>query len=309
MTGFAVDYDTWGVPSSTFITLYLVATVVAVAVVLIRRRALLGGRAAPPADQLSPQQVAYLNGGADFAVWTSLGALRSQGAIGVDPAGLLTTDGPLPPAVTSLDRAIHYAATQRVPAKDVRRAEWVERALTELRDGLDKRGLAIGPDRRAALRQGPLLLVALLVLGVARIIAGIANDRPVWYLVLTVLALAALTAVLLVRVPRRTRAAEAALRTLRQRNRHLAPAANPAYATYGAAGAGMAVALYGTASLWALDPVFAQQAQIQRHVAAGGASSSGGCGGGSTAGAGGCGGGSSCGGGGGGGCGGGGCGG
>ncbi|GIJ24058.1 TIGR04222 domain-containing membrane protein [Micromonospora lutea] len=285
MTGFAVDYDTWGVPGPTFITLYLAATVIAVAVVLVRRRALLGGRAAPPADQLGPQQVAYLNGGADFAVWTSLGTLRSRGAIGVDSERRLTADGPLPPAATQLDRAIHYAATQRIPARDLRRTEWVERALVELRDGLDQRGLALGPDRRAALRQGPLLLVALVVLGVVRIVAGLANDRPVWYLVLTVLALTALTIVLLVRVPRRTRAAEAALRTLRQRNRHLAPAANPAYATYGAAGAGMAVALYGTASLWALDPVFAQQAQIQRHVAAGGASTTGGCGGGSTAGA------------------------
>ena len=51
----------------------------------------------------------------------------------------------------------------------MRRTEWVERALTELRDGLDQRGLAIGPDRRTALRQGPLLLVALLVLGVTRL--------------------------------------------------------------------------------------------------------------------------------------------
>ncbi|MEV4714735.1 TIGR04222 domain-containing membrane protein [Micromonospora sp. NPDC049374] len=285
MTGFAVDYDTWGVPGPTFITLYLVATVIAVAVVLIRRRALLGGRVAPPADQLNPQQVAYLNGGDDFAVWTSLGALRSQGAIGVDPDRRLTADGPLPPAATQLDRAIHYAATQRTLAREVRRTEWVERAVTELRDGLDQRGLAIGPDRRAALRHGPLLLVALLVLGVARIVAGLANDRPVWYLVLTVLALAVLTTVLLVRVPRRTRAAEAALRTLRQRNRHLAPTANPAYATYGATGAAMAVALYGTASLWALDPTFAQQAEIQRQAVAGGATSTGGCGGGGTAGA------------------------
>ena len=308
MTGLAADFDTWGVPSRTFLILYLVAAVVLVTGVLIHRRALLAGRSAPPADQLSPQQVAYLNGGADLAVWTSLSVLRSQGSIGVQPDRRLTTEGPLPSGATPLDRAVHYAAAQHTPARQLSSTEWVDRALTELRDGLDQRGLLIGANRRAALRLGPLLLAALELLGIFRIIAGLANGRPVWYLVPIVIGLAVVTTLLFVRVPRRTRAADTALRTLRPRNRHLSPASNPAYAVYGATGLAMAVALYGTASLWAMDPAFAQQAEIVRQpLIGGGGGYTGGtsCSSGTTAGAG-CG--SSCGGGGGGGGCGGGCG-
>ncbi|PZG03885.1 TIGR04222 domain-containing membrane protein, partial [Micromonospora craterilacus] len=287
MMGLAADFDTWGVPSRTFLIFYLVATVVLVTGVLIHRMALLAGRSAPPADQLGPQQVAYLNGGEDLAVWSSLSALRNQGSIGVQPDHRLTAEGPLPSGATPLDRAVHYAAAQHTTARQLRGTEWVDRALVEMRDGLERRGLLVGPNRRTALRMGPLLLVALLLLGVFRIVAGLANDRPVWYLVLIVCGLAVITTVLFLRVPRRTAAADDAVRSLRQRNRHLAPASHPAYTVYGAAGLAMAVALYGTASLWALDPTFAEQAEIQRQAMTGGGGGGGttsSCGGGSTAG-------------------------
>ncbi|RIV36863.1 TIGR04222 domain-containing membrane protein [Micromonospora radicis] len=302
MVDLAADFDTWGIPSRTFLILYLLGSVVLVTGVLIHRRMVLSGRSAPPADQLNPQQVAYLNGGAKLALWSSIGSLRGQGTIGVHTDGALTAEAPPPTGATPLDRAVHHAASQRYPARQLRYAEWVARALVELRDGLIRHDLLTGPERRARLRLGPLLLAALLVLGVTRIVAGLANDRPVLFLVLTVVGLAAVTVVLFVWVPRRTRAADRVLRTLRQRNHHLAPSRNPAYTVYGATGLAMAVALYGTASLWAVDPTFAAQAEIQRQAMAGGGATSS-CGGGSTAGAGGgCGGGD---GGGGGGCGGG----
>jgi len=88
--------------------------------------------------------------------------------------------------------------------------------------------------------------------------------------------------ILLFRRPWRTRTADRVLRWLRHRHNHLAPRHNPAYATYGAAGAAMGVALYGTAALWAMDPGFAEQAQIQQQSLAGGSAA----GGGGTAGAG-----------------------
>ncbi|TCB98086.1 TIGR04222 domain-containing membrane protein [Micromonospora zingiberis] len=306
MTELAADFDTWGVPSRTFLMLYLLATVVVVTGVLIHRWSTLAGRSAPPADQLRPEQVAYLNGGADRAVWASVSSLRYQGALGVQTDGGLTAEGSPPPGATPLDRAVHYAASQHYPARQLRHAEWVTRALGELRDGLARHDLVVGPDRRAALRLGPLLLAALSALGVARIAAGLVNGRPVWYLVIIVCGLAVLATVLFFRVPRRTRAADRALRTLRQRSRHLAPASHPSYTVYGSAGLAMSVAIYGTASLWALDPTFAQQAEIQREVVTAGGGTTSSCGGGSSAGAG-CGGGDG-GGGGGGGCGGGGCG-
>jgi hypothetical protein len=88
-----------------------------------------------------------------------------------------------------------------------------------------------------------------------------------------------------------------ALRQVKTDSRHLSPQMTPSLTTYGATGAAMGVAVFGAASLYAMDPAFAAEAEIQR-VGAGGPLTTGGGDGGSSG---------SCGGGGGG-CGGGGCG-
>jgi uncharacterized protein (TIGR04222 family) len=307
MTVLAAAGDTWGIPGPTFLKVYLAAAALVVIGSVVHRTLVLRGSRTAGADQLGPQQVAYLNGGDQLAVWTAVGGLRGSGVIGVGPDRRLTTLSSMPAGVTPLDQAVYNAAGKRLPARELRRDEWVVRALEQLRDGLEQRGLALGPAQRAALRRGPFLIFALFMLGAFRLFAGFQNDRPVGYLALTLVPLL-VAAVLLSRVPWRTRAADTALRGLRRQHTYLSPASAPAYATYGAAGAAMGVALFGTASLWALDPGFAEQAEIQHQAIAssgGGWSSSGysgDSGGGSS-----CSGGSSCGGGGGG-CGGGGCG-
>ncbi|NJP32460.1 TIGR04222 domain-containing membrane protein [Micromonospora thermarum] len=298
MTVLAAPSDTWGIPGPVFLRLYLLAAAVLVIGTLVQRARVLGGESTD-AGPLGPQQVAYLNGGEQLAVWTSLGGLRSSGAISAR-GRRLTTGGPLPAGVTPLDQAIHVAAGRGVHTRDLRQDQWVRSALDQLRTALEQRGLALTAERRAALRLGPMLLVALLAVGTLRFFAGVANDRPVGWLFLIQFPLLFVT-ILLFRRPWRTRAADRQLRQLRREHTYLAPRSAPAYSTYGAAGAAMGVALFGTATLWAMDPGFAEQAEIQRQaMSAGGASGGGGCGGGDS------GGGSSCGGGGG--CGGGGCG-
>jgi uncharacterized protein (TIGR04222 family) len=291
MTVLAAPGDTWGISGPLFLRVYLLAAAVVVVGSIVHRVRVLAGPPAGDVGQLGPQQVAYLNGGEQLAIWSSLGGLRSSGTIGVRPDRRLTTGGPMPAGTTPLDQAIHLAASRNATTRELRRDEWVRRALDQLRTSLEQRRLALTPARRAALRRGPFLLSALLLLGIFRIFAGLENDRPVGWLVLSQLPLI-VAAVMLYRVPWRTRAATRALRGLRQQHTYLAPASAPAYATYGPAGAAMGVALFGTASLWAMDPGFAEQAEIQRQAASGGGSS--GCGGGSS-----CSGGSSCGGGGG----------
>lgn len=296
--------DTWGVPGPTFLRFYLLTALVVVVGSLVYRSRMLAGQPTVGAGRLGPQQVAYLNGGDQLAIWTALGGLRGSGAVGVGPDRRLTADGSLPSGVTPLDQAVHHAARNHLHTRELARDQRVVRALTELREGLERQGLALPPEQRAAARRGAWWVLALMALGAARIAAGLANGRPVGFLLIACLVLI-VPLVLLARVPWRTRAADAALRELRRSNSHLSPASAPAYATYGAAGAAMGVALFGTVSLWTLDPGFAEQAEIQRQALnTGGGSGFGGsgssCGGG---------GGSSCGGGGGGGgCGGGGCG-
>ncbi|MEV1147699.1 TIGR04222 domain-containing membrane protein, partial [Micromonospora sp. NPDC049799] len=280
MTVLAAPGDTWGIPGPVFVGLYLLAAVVVVVGTLVHRSRILSGQRVPAADQLGPQQVAYLNGGDLFAVLASLGGLRSSGVVGVRPDRRLAVGAQLPTGVTPLDQAVYHAARRNLHSREVVRDEWVGRALAELREGLQRQGLALAPEQRSAARQGSVLLFGLLGLGVVRVLVGLASGRPVGFLLLALVAVA-VAAALLRRVPWRTRAADAMLRDLRRRNAHLAPASSPAYATYGPAGAAMGVALFGAASLWALDPTFAEQAEIQRQAASGAGGSSG-CGGGSS---------------------------
>ncbi|MGW3620192.1 TIGR04222 domain-containing membrane protein [Micromonospora arida] len=307
MNVLAASGDTWGISGPTFLRYYIAAAVLVVAIVAYHRiRLAAGSSAAMTADPLGPQQVAYLNGGPQLAVHAALGGLRGSGAVGVRPDRRLTTVGAAPTGLTPLDQAIHWAAHQHSRVRDLPQDERVRVALHQIRNGLEQRGLLINDAQRARARFWATLLIALLGLGVLRLVSGLFSGRPVGYLLLTLVTLLIVTLVLR-RVPVLTRAGRAALRSVRRQHTHLAPASAPAYATYGAAGAAMGVALYGTASLWALDPGFAEQAEIQRQAAAGSGwsgGSDGSSGGGDSSGSDG---GSSCGGGGGG-CGGGGCG-
>ncbi|WBB67432.1 TIGR04222 domain-containing membrane protein [Micromonospora sp. WMMD812] len=296
MSVLAAPDDTWGIPGPTFLRIYLAVAVVVVVAALVHRFRLFAGPPDAGRDPLGPQQAAYLNGGAPLAVHASVGGLRGNGAIGVGPDHRLTATGPLPAGVTPLDQAVHHAAGQRARVRELREDQWVAAALHQLGEGLEQRGLILPAQQRAAARLGAAAVIALLILGGLRAFVGLSNGRPVGYLFLSLVALF-VALLFLGRVPRVTRAGRRAMRDLRRQHTHLAPASSPAYATYGAAGAAMGVALFGTASLWALDPAFAAEAEIQRQNLSGGG------GGGSD------GGGSSCGGGGGGGgCGGGGCG-
>ncbi|TDC69024.1 TIGR04222 domain-containing membrane protein, partial [Micromonospora sp. KC606] len=290
MAVLAATGDTWGISGPVFLGVYLVAALVAVAGALVHRSRVLAGQGAAGAGRLDPQQVAYLNGGDQLAVWSALGGLRGSGAVGVRPDRRLTTGAPLRAGATPLDQAVHHAARRHLYARELVRDGWVVRALTDLREGLERQGLVLSDAQRSAARGGSLVLFGLLVLGALRAGTGLAHDRPVGFLLLALVALT-VTAILLSRVPRRTRAANAALRELRRRHAHLAPASAPAYATYGPAGAAMGVALFGTVSLWGLDPGFAEQAEIQRQASgvgdasgSGGGSSCGGGGGGSSCG-------------------------
>ncbi|WP_406071447.1 TIGR04222 domain-containing membrane protein [Micromonospora sp. NBC_01638] len=308
MNIYAASGDTWGIPGPTFLRYYLVAAAVVVAIAVYHRvRLALGSGAVAMAGPLGPQQVAYLNGGPQLAVHAALGGLRGSGAIGVKPDRRLTTIGATPVGLTPLDQAIHWAAHRHSRVRDLPQDERVRVALHQLRNGLEQRGLLTNDMQRRRARFWTTILFALLGLGVLRLISGLISGHPFGYLLLTLIPLLTATLVLR-RAPLRTRAGRAALHGVRREHSHLAPASAPAYATYGAAGAAMGVALYGTASLWVLDPGFAEQAEIQRQAAAssgwtGGSGGSSGGGGDSSGGDGG----SSCGGGGGG-CGGGGCG-
>jgi uncharacterized protein (TIGR04222 family) len=295
----AAQGDTWGIPGPAFLVLYF-ATIVAVLILsAIHRRVLFSGNRSAPVDRLGPQQVAYLNGGDQLAVYASLGGLRGAGAITGGPGKTLQQSGPMPAGTTPLDSAVYNAAGRRIRARDLTGDQWVVAAVRQLRDGLEAQGLAVAPAKLKAARAWALVGALVVLAGVARLVDGLQNDKPVGFLVVAIVVAVVLTIMLLTRRRRATHAADKGLRALRQQHAYLAPHQSPSYATYGATGAAMGVALWGTATLYTMDPAFAADAEVQRMNASSGSGSSGGDSGSS----------SSCGGGGGGGgCGGGGCG-
>jgi uncharacterized protein (TIGR04222 family) len=294
----AATGDTWGIPGPTFLMYFLTAIIVVAVVAAIHRRILFHGNSGTDASRLGPQQVAYLNGRDKLAVYTSIGGLRASGAIGSGPDKTLEQTGHLPSGVTPLDMAVYNAAGRRIRARDITNDQYVVQAIAQLREGLEEAGLAVGKGRQRTARIWALVAAVLVVAGAARLVDGIQNDKPVGFLFpLTFFALV-MAILALVRASRaQTYAADKAMRGLRKQHTYLSPSQSPAYATYGAAGAAMGVALFGAASLYAMDPAFAADAEIQRMSASGGSGDSGSgssCSGGSSS----CGGGGGCGGGG-----------
>jgi uncharacterized protein (TIGR04222 family) len=276
MTGYAAE-ATWGIPGPTFLIIYLVVAVAVAVLATLHRRALSAGSATPRSGELTPQQAAYLNGGERLAVYTALGGLRAAGAIGTADDKTLVQMSAMPAGATPLDTAVYNAAGNRIPAASLPRDPWVVAAVDRLREDLEAAGLATTAAQRRTVRLWGVAGLGLLAVGVLRLIAGIANDRPVGFLVLALIAVGVLSLFLLIRLRKETRTGRAALEDLRSRHAYLAPDNSPSYATYGVSGAAMGVALYGTPTLFAMDPAFAAEADIQRVAA--GSSGSGGSGG------------------------------
>jgi len=229
--------DTWGIPGPTFLVYYIGAIVVVAVIAAVHRRSLFRGRRDTQVDTLGPQQIAYLNGGDRLAIYSAMGGLRAAGAIDSGSFKTLQQGGPLPTGVTPLDNAIYNAAGRRIPARQVAEDQWVKAAIAQLRDGLESTGLAISAATMRTARLWALAGVALVLVGVARLIDGIANGKPFTYLIFAIIGAIILT--IRLRAPKRfaTDATIKAMTALRARHDHLSPRQSPAYATYGAAGA------------------------------------------------------------------------
>lgn len=223
-----------------------------------------------------------------------MGRLRAGGHL--DTEGRADPAFPLPPGTDDFTRRL--AARLDGSAFSVNQLLLDQmRPLRDLEDELARRGYLHTRGERWRIRFGALPLTALCLAGSVStpiLIAG--HGSPADITVVGYLMPSLFTAVFLLpalwSAGRASRAGRRYLADERARASYLAPAARPAFATYGAAAVGLSVALFGTAALWQIDPRYAAAMAV-----AGGAGSSGSdasCGGGSSCG------GASCGGGGGG---------
>ncbi|MRH86494.1 TIGR04222 domain-containing membrane protein [Nocardia sp. SYP-A9097] len=246
--------DTWGIPGPTFLIAYVLLGLVAALFGFVQRARIIRADTsrAHLEAALSPTETAMLFDDrrpvlAGLAQLRGYQLVDSTGAATRSPTD--TEERQLDPVSRTMHRYLRDSYQRRMPQLVVATRE----PLTALRHTLTDRGYLIGPEQRKSLLLAALPLIAVLVLGLVRIIAGIANSHSVGYLILCVLVVIICTLVLL-RPARLTRRGRVARREAVQRNGHLRPAHAPAYAAYGPDSAALAAALFGATVLWSLDP-------------------------------------------------------
>lgn len=272
--------DTWGISGPAFLLLYVVlAAVVLLASRGARRRIATSGRTEPVTGiDRRPSDVAYLNGGAELAVVSALTALRLRGAICSDRGNVQRvphTD----PGSDGLERALYSAIDAPTHRKRLPTTRGVAAALAAVERRLIDAGLLLSDAQRRQVRGVGWWMVGVAALGLVRLLAGIANAKPVGLLVVAVVVVAVIAVVLLSVAPRRTRLGDTTLAALRGDNHSLTPSERPDWALYGPAGAALGIGLFGMTAVWASDPAIAGELAVQRISSSGYDGSSGGSGG------------------------------
>jgi uncharacterized protein (TIGR04222 family) len=281
--------NTWGISGPQFLLIYAGLLVLAGLVVVWGRWVLAKPPVTQPVDptQLDPYELAVLSGGERLAVTTAIVQLSEAGAVTVrrDPPTIVPS-GPLPAGAHPVEQAIYAQGdgvagrTPGVPLLEAARTP----ALASLRDRLVRRGLLVRPERA---RRARMLVVApgvVLLVGVARLAAGLANGKPVTYLVILLFGALFLLQWVWRRPLRATTQGAAVLRRLRGSD--LAAALWPGRRAQAppilSGGPAFTVALLGAGALWSIDAELAGTLRVPRHGSGWGTGSSGssGCGGG-----------------------------
>lgn len=261
----AATAGTWGIGGRTFLLAYLLIAVVIGVVGLRARRTLAEPGTTSPVSDLGahPHDIAYLAGGGELAVWSALCAMHVRGTITASH-GSVHAVGRLDPAADPLERAIHSVAASGAAHRRLVFHRSVQAVLTAAEDRLVAGGFLLSGDRRRQIRQVGIAMLAVAGLGFVRVLAEIAEARPVGLLVTVLLVVTAVAVVQLTRAPRRSRHGDRALAALRAEHDALAPEREPDWGAHGPAGTALAVGLFGTGALVAAAPGFARAVEPHR---------------------------------------------
>jgi uncharacterized protein (TIGR04222 family) len=270
--------DTWGISGPTFLLAYLVLAVAVWIAGTQTRRMLADPRTTGPAADVTahPHDAAYLNGGAELAVYSALSSMHLRGTI-TSSRGAVQSAGRLDPGTDGLERAIHFTARGRVRRSRLPFHRPVLTALSEIEKRLVGAGLLLSEQQRLRIRRVGVWMLAVAVLGLVRVLAGVAEAKPVGFLVAALAAATLVAVVQFARAPRRTRRGGRTLAALRSEHHLLSPDVKPDWSVHGPAGAALGIGIFGMGALWASDPAFADELAAQR-VAAGGSGGDGGSG-------------------------------
>lgn len=193
----------WGLSGPEFLQLYWIGLALAVLVAIIVRARVRAGRADQPVRSLDMDELAYLAGGPRRVVETAVARLLTAGELRTSRRGTVTATAatnsrnPVDRAVV-LDCRRYTNRTVSLLISSVASDE----SIAAIGRRLEAMGLVVDPAAaKSALRKGTLPLWALLVIGVARWVNGIAIGAPVGWLTLQIV----LTGLLLLLLTRRSK--------------------------------------------------------------------------------------------------------
>ena len=187
----------------------------------------------------------------------------------------------LPPGLTGPDHAAIALAGTESSYDQLRDALARRPEVAELRRSLEAAGLMYpAPVAAAQLRNVRLLWLAVLGLGVARLVVGMSRGKPVAFLVMLLVAAVFCALASLGGHLGRTPAGYRVLKAARREGGKPEEAASMGEARFGPVGASYGVALFGASVLWATDPLFAEAMGMPRAGGGDGDGGGGGCGGG-----------------------------
>jgi uncharacterized protein (TIGR04222 family) len=264
--------ETWGFSGPTFLVVYggVLAVTGAVAFAICRH---LSG-ASDDSDlgelrrpDLGLYDVAMLKGGDSLVLAVAACRLKEMGAVTIAEKGTLTAVGRLPSDPDPVESWWYARVQAEAPrARVLLNAAAAEPVLAPIRQRLWALGLLVTPRQRRLIRMQLFCFVPAFGLGIARLIAGANNHRPIG-LLFVLLGVGVFGAFAITKPPIATLAGRRLLGDLGRGSSVL-----DAY------GFGADVALSGVAALWAADAALATALGLTR--GGGGFGGGGGCGGG-----------------------------
>jgi uncharacterized protein (TIGR04222 family) len=246
-----VASNTWGISGTDFLLIYGALCFACFAAVWLRRSQLTQSGPFSKRYQLGTCELAMLNGGADLAGMVAAAALHRTSALAVTPNRKLDIKHTPKSHASALEREL-FELLANEPAPSIRKLKrrlTRGRAIRQIQAELIREGLMIDPRRARLLAQLWQFGVPLIGLGIARLIAGVANHKPIGDLTVLVCLVAVVMFMFARDRPHATAAGESVLDAQRIKHRKWQSAGN----TH----PDLAIALFGTPAVWALDPQLA----------------------------------------------------
>jgi uncharacterized protein (TIGR04222 family) len=251
-TGCAGNLDPFELKGMEFLAFLVPVLIAAFAVGLLLRRRMRNPSAEPTTDlpHLPWDEAAFLVGGANRLGAAAVAKLTADGRLQVSEDGkILRPTGPTPtgmsPAEGAVFRHTPLDRSNRASVKSLGKS--VENATGGMERRLQEAGYLLTPSAAttAAVASAVPLVAVILAFGVPRLVNGLSHDKPVGFLVGTLVVAGIVTLLLLINRPRRSRKGDDAVSRLKTT---LARIRDPQTAEYDAT-VPMAVALFGTTAL------------------------------------------------------------